>query len=92
MIAWLKAGLPALAGGLVGVALMVVIGELIFLPKARETGKAAERAAIAQQALEEWNQRTKDDAKIQAMSAYDLCVSYLGRVPECDGLRTVREE
>ncbi|WP_319519709.1 hypothetical protein [uncultured Martelella sp.] len=97
MIAWIKTRLMALVGGMVGAAVMLLAMFIFFLPQARQEGREAERAAIAQAALDAVKERVKDDAEREALSAYDLCVDYFrhrGRVPECDGLRvrTLREE
>ncbi|WP_180897398.1 hypothetical protein [Martelella soudanensis] len=82
----------ALASAAVGAAVIIILGVLIFIPKAHHQGLLDERAAVARKALEAWQDRTKDDAKLQAMSPYDLCVSYVGRAPECDELRALPQK
>ena len=67
----------------------VVIGSMAYLVGS-ERGKSEGRArVIAEQAVaaqREEIERKGDDAKLQRMSDFDLCVSYLGRVPDCDAL------
>ncbi|MGV0879424.1 hypothetical protein V6767_20015 [Martelella sp. FLE1502] len=92
MVALLKQAPAAITGALVGAAVVFLLMEMIFLPRARIEGRDAERAAVAQATLDATKERVKDDAKLQRLGAYDLCVEYLGRVPECERLWAVRGE
>lgn len=83
----LKAIGAATAAVIVTIAVYSLLNTAVLLPKAREEGKAAyiaERAVAARKAQME---RNGDDAKLQRMSDFDLCVSALGGVPECDTFR-----
>ncbi|MAU21105.1 MAG: hypothetical protein CMH13_11300 [Martelella sp.] len=95
MFAGLKNWTVAAAGALVGGAAVILLVWAFVLPAARQEGREAERAAINEATLNAVKNRVKDDAKREQMDAYDLCVDYFrhrGRVPECDGLRSLREE
>lgn len=83
----IKLPIAAAAGALISVALYTLINTVWFLPAAREEGKSRLIAEQAAQAQREELERKGDDAKLQRMSDFDLCVSYLGRVPECDSLK-----
>lgn len=68
------------------------IAVVILLAYIYNEGKrAAETETLARQ-VEEIKQRNADDAELQRKSDYDLCITYLGRVSDCELLRTVREE
>lgn len=88
------------AGGVVGFVLALllfhVINVSVWLPAAREEGRArlvAEQAAADRKAETE---RKKDDAAIRNKTDFDLCVDALRarRVPidACDQLRRLRSE
>lgn len=81
----------AIIGGLGGIILALAIFQLVntlwLLPAARDEGRDRTIAEQAVQSQKEELERKGDDAKLQRMSDYDLCVGYLGRVPECDSLR-----
>jgi len=71
----------AVLGAMAASASLWAVNSLLWLPQAREEGRAsyiAEQAAADQKAEIE---RKGDDAKLRGMSDYDLCV---------DGLRTRR--
>lgn len=75
-------------GGLVAAfAIFSLINIMFILPAAREEGKQRVIAEQAVQAQKEELERKGDDAKLQRMSDFDLCVAYLGGVPECESLK-----
>jgi len=70
-----------------GFLLMYIVSVTVLEPLARNEGRSR---YIAEQAVQDQKselERKGDDAKIQRMSDYDLCVAYLGRVPDCDSLK-----
>lgn len=75
------------AGAVLGAAVVYAYTLAVSLPAARSEGRARLIAEQAVQSQKEELERKGDDAKLQRMSDYDLCVAYLGRVPECDSLR-----
>ena len=81
----------AIIGGVGGLILAFVIFQLAntlwLLPGARDEGRDRSIAEQAVQSQKEELERKGDDAKLQRLSDYDLCVGYLGRVPECDSLQ-----
>ncbi|MGV0817107.1 hypothetical protein [Martelella sp. AMO21009] len=80
----------AIAGGLVGVAIVIVVVWAFVLPAARRDGRQDEKADRARDTLSQVQERFEDDAKREQMDSADLCDDYfrnLGRVPECDTLR-----
>lgn len=75
-------------GGLVAAfALFSLINIMWLLPAARSEGRDRLIAEQAVQSQKEELERKGDDAKLQRLSDFDLCVAYLGRVPECDSLK-----
>lgn len=83
----IKALGAALVTLIVTAAVCSLLNAFWLLPKARNEGRAtyiAEQAAADQKAKLE---RNGDDAKLQRMSDYDLCIAGIGRVPECDALK-----
>lgn len=77
-----------LAGGaLLGAAAVFAYSQLVSLPAARSEGRARLIAEQAVQSQKEELERKGDDAKLQRMDDYSLCIAYLGRVRECDSLR-----
>lgn len=86
----LKIGAGAILGGVVVYAYV----QAFTLPAARQEGRDRLVAEQAVQTQKEELERKGDDANLQRMSDFDLCVAYLGRMPECDSLRMqpVREE
>lgn len=77
-----------LAGGaLIGAVAVFAYTQLVSLPMARSEGRARLIAEQAVQSQKEELERKGDDAKLQRMSDFDLCVAYLGELPECDSLR-----
>ena len=85
----LKLGAGAILGGVVVYSYV----QAYSLPAARQEGRDRLIAEQAVQSQKEELERKGDDANLQRMSDFDLCVAYLGRVPECDSLRVqpVRE-
>lgn len=79
--------LGAIIGGILAWCALMAMNQIVWLPQAREDGRARLIAEQAAQAQREELERKGDDAKLQRMSDYDLCVAYLGGVPECDSLR-----
>jgi hypothetical protein len=73
----------AILGGVVAYSYM----QAFTIPDARQEGRDRLVAEQAVQSQKEELERKGDDASLQRMSDYDLCVAYLGRVPECDSLR-----
>lgn len=86
----LKLGVGAILGGVIVYSYV----QAFTLPAARQEGRDRVIAEQAVQSQKEELERKGDDATLQRMSDFDLCVSYLGRVPECDSLRVqpLREE
>lgn len=86
----LKLGAGVILGGVVVYSYV----QAYSLPAAQQEGRDRLIAEQAVQSQKEELERKGDDANLQRMSDYDLCVAYLGRVPECDSLRMqpVREE
>lgn len=77
--------LPAAA--LAGAILVYAYTQIVSLPAARSEARSRLIAEQAVQSQKEELERKGDDAKLQRMSDFDLCVAYLGGVPECDSLR-----
>jgi hypothetical protein len=83
----------AMSGAIVAAGLYSVVNTVWLLPAARDEGRMQLRAEQAQADLDAEQQRKKEDAKLQRMSDYDLCVRNVGRVPECNVfLRTIRSK
>ena len=90
----------AVAGAFFGALAVYLFLHAITIPAAeKRAGEDARNRLIAEQAAaaqREEIERKGDDAKLQRMSDYDLCVAYLGRVPSCDllrlGMQPVSEE
>jgi hypothetical protein len=80
-------GLKLAAGALIGAVAVFIYTQAISLPAARSEARGRLIAEQAAQAQREELERKGDDAKLQRMSDYDLCVAYLGRVPECGSLK-----
>ncbi|MDX0127402.1 hypothetical protein GOC15_22770 [Sinorhizobium meliloti] len=83
-------------GAVGGVLLFSAVNALLWLPQARDEGRAtliAEQAAANRKAELE---RKNDDAKLRGMSDYDLCVDGLRSrglsIDPCNELRGVRAE
>lgn len=87
MISRLSLILGAAGGALAVFLIMQAVNALWIIPAAREAGRARLIAEQAVQSQKEELERKGDDAKLQRLSDFDLCVAYLGRVPECDSLR-----
>lgn len=92
----LTLGAGAVLGALVASASFMALNALLWLPAARDEGRAAyvaEQAAADRKAEIE---RKGDDAKLRGMSDYDLCVDGLRsrRLPvsPCEQLRGDGEE
>jgi hypothetical protein len=90
----IKLPIVGVVGAILCFAVFTTINATLWLPAARNEGRdryIAERAVNDQKAELE---RKGDDAKLQRMSDYDLCIASLGRVPECDSLKLqpIREE
>ena len=88
-------GAGAAAGALLGWAATFAYVEAVSLPAARSQGRDAyianQAAATAKAELE----RKGDDAKLQGMSDFDLCVAGLGGLRDaspCDELRGLHGE
>lgn len=79
--------LGAILGFMLAWILYSVLNQTIWLPQAKEEGRSRLIAEQAAQSQREELERKGDDAKLQRMSDYDLCVAYLGGVPECGSLR-----
>jgi hypothetical protein len=88
MIALLDA-LKLAAGALLGALAVYAYTQVVSLPAAREEGRSRLVAEQAVQSQKEELERKGDDATLQRMSDFDLCVAYLGRVPECASLRVL---
>lgn len=71
-------------GVVAGIMAFALVNLVVFLPAAREDGKNKYIAEQALARLKEEQDRKKDDAELQALSDYDLCVRALGRVQACD--------
>lgn len=80
-------GLKLAAGALIGAVAVFLYTQAISLPAARSEARERLIAEQAAQAQREELERKGDDAKLQRMSDYDLCVAYLGRVRQCDTLK-----
>lgn len=66
---------------------------LWLLPAAKRAGKSELIAEQAVADLKAERERRHDDAELQGLSDYDLCVRALGRVPDCDVfVQPVRKE
>lgn len=77
--------LPAAA--LAGAILVYAYTQAVSLPEARSEARSRLIAEQAAQSQREELERKGDDAKLQRMSDFDLCVAYLGGVPECESLK-----
>ena len=80
-------GLKLAAGAILGGVVVYSYVQAFTLPAARQEGRDRLIAEQAVQSQKEELERKGDDAKLQRMSDYDLCVAYLGGVPECDSLK-----
>lgn len=80
-------GLKLAAGALIGAVAVFLYTQVISLPAARSEARERLIAEQAAQAQREELERKGDDAKLQRMDDYSLCIAYLGRVRECDSLR-----
>lgn len=80
-------GLILAGGAILGGVVAYIYMQAFTLPDARQEGRDRLIAEQAAQSQREELERKGDDAKLQRMPDYDLCVAYLGRVPECDSLR-----
>lgn len=80
-------GLKIAAGALLGALAVYAYTQAVSLPAARSEARDRLVAEQAAQAQREELERKGDDAKLQRMDDYSLCIAYLGRVRECDSLR-----
>lgn len=80
-------GLKLGAGAILGGVVVYSYVQAFTLPTAREDARDRLIAEQAVQSQKQELERKGDDASLQRMSDFDLCVAYLGRVPECDSLR-----
>lgn len=77
-----------LIGAAVAGALAVYLyTHTVSLPAARADARSRLIAEQAAQSQREELERKGDDARLQRMSDYDLCLAYLGGVSHCDTLR-----
>lgn len=75
-------------GGLIlAFAIFQIINTFWILPATRIDATQRYIAEQAVKSQKEELERKGDDAKLQRMSDFDLCVAYLGGVPECDSLK-----
>lgn len=81
-----SAVLGFLLGAVVTFGLYAAANMVWWLPAARSEGRAGLIAEQAADAIKDEQERKKEDAKLQNMSGYDLCVRAHGRVPTCDRL------
>ncbi len=86
-VAMISEAVKLVAGALLGALLVYAYTEVVTLPAARSEARERLIAEQAARSQREELERKGDDAKLQRMSDYDLCVAYLGRVRECDALR-----
>jgi hypothetical protein len=89
--------ISAAIGLVVGLVLMFglysTINTVWLLPRAKTEGMNEYIARKAVEDLKAERERKKDDAELQGLSDYDLCVRALGRVPDCDiFVQPIREE
>jgi len=77
--------LPAAA--LAGAVAVYIYAQLVWIPVERSEARSRLIAEQAAQSQREELERKGDDAKLQRMDDFALCVAYLGRVSECDLLR-----
>lgn len=75
------------AGAALGAMAVYAYTQAVSLPMARSEARDRLIAEQAVQSQKEQLERMGDDATLQRMSDYDLCVAYLGSVPECGSLR-----
>lgn len=87
MLNRLSLAVGGVGGAVMASAAFLTINALWLMPAARTEGRNRLIAEQAVQSQKEELERKGDDAKLQRLSDYDLCVAYLGRVPECDSLR-----
>ncbi|MGJ7039137.1 hypothetical protein J2Y63_002392 [Shinella sp. BE166] len=80
-------GLKLAAGAILGGVVVYAYVQAFTLPAERKDARDRLIAEQAVQSQKEELERKGDDAKLQRMSDFDLCIAYLGRVPECDSLR-----
>lgn len=83
----LKEGPFILVGALIAAGLLVIVNLTVWLPQARNEGEARyiARQAVIEKKIE--LERKNDDLKIRGLSDYDVCITYVGKLPECDALR-----
>ena len=82
-------GLKLAAGAILGGVVVYAYAQAFTLPAARQEARDRLIAEQAVQSQKEELERKGDDAKLQRMSDYDLCVAYLGGVSECESLRVL---
>lgn len=75
------------AGALLGALVVYAYTQAVSLPAARSEARSRLVAEQAVQSQKEELERKGDDATLQRMDDYSLCIAYLGRVRECDSLR-----
>lgn len=74
-------------GAALAAGLLAIVNFTVWLPGARQEGRDS---YIAQQAIIDKKiqlERAGDDEKIRGMSDYDICITYVGKLPECDSLK-----
>jgi len=89
----ISAAIGLVVGGVLTFGVYSAANTVWLLPSARQQGKQAYIAEKAVEDLKAERERTKDNAFLQGLSDYDLCVRALGRVPDCDVfVQPVRKE
>lgn len=73
VIDWFKIGAGALAGAIVGSALVTLVAFSSWLPEAREEARQQERAAALQHAMDLIETRSKTNAEIRNLDDAGLC-------------------
>lgn len=79
--------IPLVVGAVLAAGMYFVLNHLFFYPEQRDLGK---QEYIAEQIVNDKKnelKRDNDDAKIRGMSDYDVCVTYLGKLPDCEALK-----
>lgn len=77
-------------GAILAVGIMIVLNFLWFFPEQQKIGR--EVYVAEQLVIDKKNElsRKNDDEKIRGLSDYDVCVNYVGKLPECEALKLLR--
>lgn len=87
MITGIKDILGIVIGAVLAAGIYFVANHLIFYPQQREIGRESYIAEQAVKDVKNQMERKNDDAKLRGLSDYDICIAYVGKLPECESLK-----